>query len=148
MNLLDYVPTLDRALRQFKVASDTDSTLAAYLADAVEALAIRWTRDYAITFTNPMTYEVLPVIALKDKRAIILAASIIYKSANVSLAAIHDGDFAYDPRTDKHNPILIDIAELDKLVPVYPRLALASSAPMRGYSNLWNPESYLFRMVI
>lgn len=148
MNLLDLVPALDRQLRQYKAANDTDSTLAAYLADAIEALGNRWTRDYLIEFTAPLTFEVEPEITAKDKRPIILAASIIYKSANVDLASIRDGDFAYDPQQGRQNPIQLDILELEKTVPLYPKLAQASTAPMRGYSNIWNPESYLFRSII
>lgn len=148
MNLLDLVPAFSRQLRQYQRADDTDSTLAAYLADAVEALNNRWTRTYVITHTTPLTFEVEPEITAKDKRPIILAASIIYKGANTDFASIRDGDFAYDPQQGRQNPLQTDILELDKMLPLKVKLAQASSAPMRGYSNIWNPESYLFAGLI
>jgi len=150
LNLLDLVPAFERQLRQFQRLDDTDSTLAAYLADAVEALNNRWTRTYEISYIAPNSYSVDPDITAKDKRPIILAASIIYKGANTNLAAIRDGDFAYDPQQGRQNPIQTDILELDKLLPFSAALASATTAPLRGYSNVWNPEGYLFnyRIVI
>ncbi len=144
MNLLDLVPAFSRQLRQYQRAEDTDSTLAAYLADAIEGLNNRWTRTYVVTHTTPLTFEVEPEITAKDKRPIILAASIIYKGATSSFASIRDGDFAYDPQQGRQNPLQVDILELDKLLPNIPRLAQAQSAPMRGFGNVWNPEGYYF----
>lgn len=145
MNLLDMVPSFSRQLRQYAVASDTDSDLAAYLADGIEALSYRWDRSYAITFTPPKTYVVTPDVALQDKRAIILMASIIYKMGNFSQAYFRDGDFAYDPRmiNAQNNPLGLEIAELEKILPAT-RLAKAVTAPMRGYNNIWNRENYDF----
>ena len=142
MNVLDLVPPFKRHINQWVVSTHTDSTLAAYLADGIEALSWRWTREYAITYTAPNTYEVSPDIVVKDKRPIILMASIIYKMGNVDLATQRDGDFAYDPQKGRINPIQDDINELDKLVPSGPSLAKAISSPMRGFSNVLNPESY------
>jgi len=141
MNLLDLVPPFKRQLKQYVKGSDTDSTLAAYLADSTEALNWRWTRSYAITFTTPNSYSVSPDVAAKDKRPIILMASIIYKMGNVELAGFRDGDFAYDPQQGRTNPIMQDIAELDKILP-RAQLAKGKTAAMRGYSNGYNPESY------
>ena len=144
MNLLDLVPAFSRHLRQYQRSEDTDSTLAAYLADSIEALNNRWTRTYVVTEVSPLSFSVDPDVTAKDKRPIILAASIIYKGANMDLAAIRDGDFAYDPQQGRQNPLQNDILELDKLLPVGARLAQATSAPLRGYTNIWNPESYLY----
>lgn len=145
MNLLDLVPTFKRQLRQYVKEQDTDSTLAAYLADSVEALNWRWTRTYEITVIQPNSYSVLPQITAKDKRPIMLMASIIYKAANTDLASFKDGDFAYDPQQGRQNPIATDIAELDKLLPLAnKRLGLASAVPLRGFSNVYNSESYSF----
>lgn len=143
MNLLDLVPSLDRQLGQYRRSGDTDSKLAAYLADAVEALAFRWTRDYVIELTAPLTFEVTPDIAMKDKRPIILMASIIYKMGNLEAASFVDGDFRWDPQQGRQNPLQVDLAELDKLLPpASTRLATGITAPLRGYANVYNRESY------
>ncbi len=142
MNLLDMVPPFKRHLKTYIREEDTDSTLAAYLADGVEALAWRWVRDYAISTVAPNSYSVSPDIVIQDKRPIILMASIIYKMGNTSLASFRDGDFAYDPTQGRTNPVALDIAELDKLIPPIPKLAKGFTAPIRGYANVYNPESY------
>lgn len=147
MNLLDLVPPFKRHLKQYKSSTDVDSVLAAYLADAVEALQFRWGRTYAITFTSPQTYAVSPDIVSKDKRPIILMASIIYKMGNLQMAGFKDQDFAYDPQQGRQNPIQVDIEELARFLPIY-RLARPVTAPLRGYSNQFNPESYNFLAVI
>lgn len=142
MNLLDMVPALDRHLRQYRKAQDTDSKMAAYLADAVEALNTRWTRSYVITVTQPETYTVSPDIEAKDKRPIILMASIIYKMGNYSMARFTDGDFSYDPQNAwRTNPITFDVEELKAMIPTT-KLAGASTAPMMGFNNIYNPEGY------
>jgi hypothetical protein len=142
LNLLDIVPPFNRHLKQYRRAADTDSTLAAYLADAIEALNTRWARTYTITTIYPNTYSVTPDIAVKDKRAIILMGSLIYKMGNVNLASFRDGDFAYDPVQGRTNPIALDQAELDKILGSAPRLATGFTAPIRGFANIYNPESY------
>ena len=139
--MLDLVPAFKRHLKQYRAAADTDSQLAAYLADAVEALQFRWDRTYAITFVAPQSYSVSPDVVSKDKRPIILMASIIYKMGNLQLAGFKDQDFAYDPQQGRQNPIQVDIEELARFLPIY-KLARASTAPMRGYNNVYNPESY------
>lgn len=144
MNLLDLVPAFKRQLNQYVRPADTDSTLAAYLADAIEALNYRWTRSYTIEYTAPNTYHVEPEVTAGDKRPIILQASIIYKMGNSSLISFRDGDFAWDAPQGRTNPLSMDLAELDKMLPNYPKLAGAITAPIRGYSNIYNPESYMF----
>lgn len=144
MNLLELVPAFERQLRQYKNQVDTDSDLAAYLADAVEALNYRWNREYVITYTAPNTYHVSPDIAAKDKRPVILQASIIYKMGNSSFISFKDGDFAWNPAQGRTNPLALDMAELDRIIPPSTKLAGAITAPIRGYSNVYNPESYYF----
>lgn len=144
INLLDLVPAFQRHLRQYVRSQDTDSTLAAYLADAIQALEWRWARDYVITTSQPNSYSVSPDLATKDYRPIILMASIIYKTGTTSLASYRDGDFAFDPVQGKTNPIVLDIEELGKMLPVGNNLALAVTAPMRGYAAWYNPETYNF----
>lgn len=143
MNLLTLVPAFKRHLNQYKRAADTDSKLAAYLADGIEALSFRWSRTYAITVIAPDTYFVEPTIEAKDKRPIILMGSIIYKMGNVQMAGFKDGDFMFDPQQGRQNPLQVDIEELARFLPIY-RLALARSAPLRGYNSLVNPESYIY----
>lgn len=140
---MDLTPALKRHLRQYIRTGDTDSKLAAYLADGLEALGYRWSRTYTVTHTAPETYEVTPDIAAKDKRPIILAASIIYKMGNIQLAAYKDQDFAYDPQQGRQNPIQVDVEELARFLPIY-RLAKASTSSLRGFNSVVNPESYMF----
>jgi hypothetical protein len=142
-NLLDLVPPLDRQLRQFKDSTDTDSDLAGYLADAVEALNYRWNRDYVVDKPAPKTYVVSPDVDPLDKRPVILMASIIYMMGNWSQEYVRDGDFANDTRTvnAQINPLLIMIGELKKILPEI-KLASATTAPMRGFNNIFNREAY------
>ena len=129
-------------MRQYVREQDTDSTLAAYLADAINALAWRWTRDYVITTITPNTYTVEPDVTTKDIRPIILMASIIYKTGTTSLASYRDGDFAFDPVQGRTNPIALDITELDSMLPVGRKLAQGITAPMRGFAAVYSPETY------
>lgn len=142
-NLLDLVPSLDRQLKQYREEEHTDSILAGYLADAVEALNYRWNREYVVTSPAINTFLVSPDIAAKDKRPVILMASIIYLMGNWAQAYKRDGDFAIDPRTINAgiNPIVLQTAELGIIVPTQ-RLASARTAAMRGFNNVWNRESY------
>ena len=145
--MLDLVPQFRRHVNQYVNEDETDSQIAAYLSDAVEALAFRWNRTYEITFTPPMTYAVSPDIAPKDKRPIILMASIIYKMGNLQLAGFKDQDFSYDPQQGRQNPTQMDIEELARFLPIY-RLAKSTTAPLRGYNSLVNPESYAWLGVV
>lgn len=148
MDLLELVPSFKRQLNQYIKADDTDSKLAAYLADAIDAMNWRWIRTYEVTTISPYTFTVSPTIVSKDRRPIILMASIIYKGSNVDLSRFSDGDFAYDPQQGKNNPLAVDIAELDKLLPLGARLFKASSSPLRGFSNGYNPESYSWLAIL
>lgn len=142
MNLLDLVPPLRRQIRQY-ISADTDSTLAGYIADAVDALNWRWNRSYEITTIAPNSYTVDPNISAKDKRPIILMAGIIYKMGTTSLASFKDGDFAYDPLPSRRtDPFINDLAELKDLLPSYPTLVSGFTAPLRGYQAIWNKENY------
>ena len=142
-NMLDLVPAFQRQIGIYQDTTDTPSSLAGYLADGVEGLISRWNRDYAIDFTPPETYICNPDIEPQDKRPIILLASIIYKVSNINFASYRDGDFAYDPmKTTTGNPLDVDVAELKLYLPTGMRLARPSSAPLRGFSNIYNPESY------
>lgn len=147
MNLLEIIPSFKRQLLYYLDDSHTDSILAGYLADSIEALNWRWTRDYVVTFTPPQTYVVNPDITAKDKRPIILMGSIIYKGSN--LASFRDGDFAWDPSLNRTNPILDDLNELDKILGKAPKLAKGVTSSLRGFNNAYNPESYylLLRMI-
>lgn len=145
INLLDLVPPLKRHLRQYLQSDDTDSTLAAYLGDGLTALSWRWTRDYAVTTVMPNTYSVDPAIVMADLRPVILMSSIIYKMGNSSLASYRDGDFAFDPVQGRTNPIALDIAELNGVIPLRKvQLAQAIRAPMRGFASVFNDETYTF----
>lgn len=145
MNLLELVPSFRRHVGQYILEQDTDSILAGYIADGIDALNWRWDRTYVITNTIPNTYEVTPDITIKDKFPIVLMGSILYKMGNVDMASFRDGDFAYDPQRGFQNPLAMDILELNKILPVAnSRLGLATSAPLRGFSNGYNPESYSY----
>lgn len=145
MNLLDLVPQFNRHLRQYRKSIDTDSTLAAYLADAVQALSHKWSRTYTVTFTEPATYTVSPDIDSGDVRTVVLMASVIYKMATFSSVRFSDGDFSYDPTSV--NPIAVDMSELNTRVPPI-KLASGSTAPMRGFNNIYNRENYDWAFVL
>lgn len=117
--------------------------MAAYLADGIEALSYRWDKTYAITVPAPKTYVVSPDITMKDKRPIILMASIIYKMGKWEQAYVRDGDFATDSRTTRPpaNAIIMELTELGNMLPAV-RLAVGSTVPMRGFNQIFNPESY------
>lgn len=141
MNMRDLVPALDRHLRQYRKKQDTDSKMAAYLADGVEALNYRWDRSYVIDNPATETYLVSPDIAPMDKRPIILMGSIIYKLGNYSMASFTDGDFSFNPY--KLDPSVADVVELKDILPVASkRLVSGYTVPMYGYNNLYNTESY------
>lgn len=142
MNLLDLVPSFRRQISQYVTENDTDSTLAGYIADGIDALNWRWFRTYVVENPSINTYTVTPIVSDKDRRPVVLMASIIFKGSNVDLAKFRDGDFAYDPQQGKTNPLAVDIAELDKILPQTTRLFKASTTALRGFSNGFNPESY------
>lgn len=138
--MLDLVPAVQRNLKGYIRKDDTESTLAAYLADGVQALMYRWDRTYSVAFTAPQTYVVAPDIAERDIRPIILMASIIYRMGNVANAAYVDGDFSYTPHRGI-TPLDIDREELLSYIGKV-RLSRAVVGPMRGYGFVFNTESY------
>lgn len=151
MNLLELVPSFKRQIRQYIRGEDTDSILAGYLADAIDALNWRWSRTYVVTNTIPNTYIVDTDITPKDIRPVVLMASIIYKVGSLDLASFKDGDFAYDPTGGRNvdSVFATELAELNDLLPVASkRLGLAASIPLRGFSNVYNPESYSYLLAI
>lgn len=141
-NLLDLVPAFQRQVGKYTDSEGTESLYAAYLADAVQALMFRWERGYLVEFISPQTYLVDPTIEQKDYRPIILMASIIYKAANVPLAAFQDGDFSYNPLKGISNPLEIDRAELLLYLGSSVKLAKAVSVPLWGYGYAFNREGY------
>ena len=60
------------------------------------------------------------------------------------MARFTDGDFSYDPQNAwRTNPITFDVEELKKILPeARQKLAGASTAPMRGFNNIYNSEGY------
>jgi len=140
-NLLEIEPALRRQLRLYVAEDDTESKLAAYLADGVQALMYRWDRTYSVSKTGVETYLVDPDIEQKDIRPIVLMASIIYKMANSPLAAFQDGDFSYNPHKGAASALEIDRDELKNYIGAV-RLAKAVSGPLMGYGYVFNTESY------
>jgi hypothetical protein len=131
-------------MRTYRQEADTDSVLAGYLADAVDAISYFWTRTYQVTYVAPRTYVVDPDILAKDRRPLILMASIIYKMGNINIAAFSDGDFSYNPfpRGKDTSSISLDVNELEKYGFIGPHLAQAVTVPLRGFNNVYNRESY------
>lgn len=141
MNLLDLVPAFERQLGTYIREEHTESKLAGYLADSVKALSYFWTRTYEVTYTEPETYMLNVTIDPQDERPIILMGSIIYKMGNTPMAAFSDGDFSYNPPRGAWNPIDQDRKELERYIGKV-RLAKPTTAPLRGFNNVYNPESY------
>lgn len=132
-----------RQVGRYANSNHTESSFAAYLADAVQALMVKWDRSYSVEFTAPMTYEVSPDIAERDIRPIVLMASIIYKMGNIPLASFQDGDFSWNPHKGPANPIEADRDELETYIQKI-RLAGAQTMPMRGFAYVYNREAYNF----
>lgn len=139
--MLDLVPAFRRQLGSYVSEDHTDSKLAAYIADATQALMYRWDREYTLVFTPPQTYVVTPDIADKDIRPLILMSSIIYKMGNIATVSFTDGDFSYNPHRGASSSLAIDRNELLLYIGVA-RLAKAVSAPLRGYAYVGNADSY------
>lgn len=141
-NALDLVPAFSRQIRAYNRGNSglTDSGLAGYIADAVQALMYRWDKTYSVTFTSPMTYNITPDIEEKDIRPIILMASIIYKMGSVSLVSFSDGDFSYNPRGGLSS-LELDRTELLAYLPAV-RLAKPTVGTLYGFKSIFNPENY------
>jgi hypothetical protein len=141
-NALDLVPAFSRQIRVYNKGTSglTESGLAGYIADGVQALMYRWDKPYSIDFISPMTYNIVPAVAQKDIRPIVLMASIIYKMGSIGLVAFSDGDFSYNPSGGK-SALEMDRLELLSYIPST-RLAAPSVGPLFGYKAIWNPENY------
>jgi hypothetical protein len=139
---LELIPAFRRQIRVYNSGASalTDSQLAGYIADAVQALMFRWDRTYSVEFISPMTYNISPDISEKDLRPIILMASIIYKMGSVGLVAFSDGDFSYNPKGGLSS-LELDRSELLSYLPNV-RLAKPSVGALYGYKAIWNPEGY------
>lgn len=143
MDCLDLVPSLRRHIRQFILPEDTDSKLAGYVSDGVKALAYRWHRSYTVTSPSPNSYIITPDITQVDEHPIMLASAIIYKGG-LLLGSFNDEGFAFNiPTTGVGSAIQRDVDELKLILPPT-QLAGASTAPLRGYDNIFNPEGYNF----
>lgn len=140
-NALELVPAFRRQISVYtKGATTTDSALAGYIFDALQALMPRWDRTYELQFISPATYLITPDIAPQDIRAIILMASIIYKSGSLSAVSFTDGDFSWNAR-GVNGAIL---ADRDELLLYIPRIRLAQPivGQFLGFNSIFNPEGY------
>lgn len=146
-NALELVPAFRRQIGVYTQGeSTTDSFLAGYLSDAVQALMYRWDKEYTIEFISPSTYHISPDVEQKDIRPIVLMASIIYKMGNFGLASFTDGDFSYNPHRGDANTIESDKAELLNYIPKV-RLAKPTAGAFLGFNNWFSPESYIWRAI-
>lgn len=140
-NALDLVPAFRRQIAVYTHGTNTnDSALAGFIFDAVQALMLRWSSTYELTFISPQTYIITPDVAPQDVRPIILMASIIYKSGSLSLISFTDGDFIWNARGAR-DTIQADREELLSYVPKY-KLAAPVAGQFLGYKSIYNPESY------
>ena len=147
-NALDLVPAFRRQIGIYTQGqNNTDSALAGYISDAVQALMLRWDRGYSIDFISPQTYHVTPDVEQSDIRPIILMASIIYKMGTIGLVSFTDGDFSYNPHKGTGNAIDSDREELLGYIPSGVRLAIPSVGAFLGFDNWINPESYIWRAI-
>lgn len=145
-NALDLVPAFRRQIGVYTQGQNhTDSHLAGYISDAVQALMLRWNRGYTVDFISPMTYNISPDIEQSDIRPIILMASIIYKMGTIGLVSFTDGDFSYNPHKGSSSAIESDRLELLSYIPAGVRLATPSVGRFLGFDNWVNPESYIWR---
>lgn len=145
-NALTLVPAFRRQIGIYTQGTTTDSYLAGYISDAVQALMFRWDRDYSIDFISPATYNISPDVEQKDIRPIILMASIIYKMGNVGLASFTDGDFSYNPHKGSANSLEIDRNELLSYIPKA-KLASPTTGALLGFGGWFNPESYIWAAI-
>ncbi len=141
-NALELVPAFSRQIRVHNRGTSalTESGLAGYIADAVQALMYRWEKTYSVEFISPMTYIISPDIEEKDIRPIVLMASIIYKMGAMNYASFQDGDFSYNPKGNQSS-LDLDRTELLTYIPSV-RLAKPTVGRLFGYKSIWNPEGY------
>ena len=149
MNALDLVPAFRRQIGVYTHGSNTsDSALAGYIADAVQALTSMWGggQVYEVEFTSPMTYNITPDVAAGDIRPIILMASIIYKMGTISILSYVDGDFSWNTRGSLGTQLTdAERKELLGYVPV--KLAKAVAGQFLGYKSVYNPENFDWTLV-
>lgn len=144
-NALELVPAFRRQVGVYTQGQNhTDSILAGYIADGVQALLYRWGKGYTIEFSGPATYVITPTVEQKDIRPIILMSSIIYKMGTIGLVSFTDGDFSYNPHKGEGNAIEADRKELLQYIPSL-QLAQPSAGVFVGFNNWVNPESYIWR---
>jgi hypothetical protein len=146
-NALELVPAFRRQIGVYSQGQNhSDSVLAGYIADAVQALMYRWDKEYSVEFISPATYHIEPDIEQKDIRPIVLMASIIYKMGTIGLVAFTDGDFSYNPHKGSGSAMEADRLELLNYVPKI-RLAAPSVGTFMGFNNWFNPESYIWAAI-
>ena len=140
---LDLVPAFRRQIGVYTRGTNTnDSALAGYIFDAVQALMLRWNKDYELEFIAPATYKILPDVEPQDVRPIILMASIIYKSGTLSIVSFTDGDFTWNAR-GVNSAIEADRQELLSYVPRV-NLVAPTAGQFLGWKSIYNPEGYDF----
>lgn len=147
MNALELIPAFRRQIGVYTQGVNTsDSALAGYIADAVQALTSMWSggQVYEVEFISPQTYIITPDVEAKDIRPIILMAAIIYKMGNVSILSYVDGDFSWNTRGSLGTQLLEnERKELIGYVPV--KLAQAVAGQFLGYVSIYNPENFDWR---
>ncbi len=149
MNALELVPAFRRQVGVYtRGTNTTDSALAGYIADAVQALSPNWAsgQAYEVEYISPATYLITPDVEARDIRPIILMASIIYKMGNISILSYVDGDFSWNTRGSLGTQLVAnEKEELLGLVPI--RLAQAVAGQFLGFSSIYNPENFDWRAV-
>ena len=146
-NALELIPAFRRQIKVYATGGEyTDSFLAGYIADAVQALMFKWNRDYSVEFISPETYIITPDVEQKDIRPIILMASIIYKMGTIGMASFTDGDFSYNPHRGESSSVEMDRKELLGYIPSI-QLARPSVGQFLGFHNWFNPESYIWAAI-
>lgn len=146
-NALELVPAFRRRVGVYtQGATTTDSTLAGYIADSVQALMYRWDREYSIEFISPQTYLITPTVEQKDIAPIVLMASLIYTMGTIGLASFTDGDFSYNPHRGTSSAMELYRQELLAFLPQV-RLARPTVGQFLGFDNWVNPESYIWRAI-
>lgn len=146
MNALELVPAFRRQAGVYTHGSNTtDSALAGYIADSVQALSGLWPdKTYEVEFISPQTYIITPDISAGDIRPVILMASIIYKMGNISIMSYVDGDFSWNTRGALGTQLIgAETKELKLYIPV--SLARAVAGQFLGYKAIFNPENFDWR---
>lgn len=149
MNALDLIPAFRRQVGVYTHGTNTtDSALAGYVADAVQALTVYWPdKTYEVEFISPQTYNISPDIVPGDIRPVILMASIIYKMGNISILSYVDGDFSWNTRGSLGTQLIAnEMAELKPYTPVL--LAKAVAGQFLGFKSVFNPENFDWRITL